>query len=262
MKKYKTVLILVLIITIIPVALNFSNLFGNDSNTSNKPQTNSPSLPNTDNSGSTSSKDFSNLTYTALGDSITYAWSGYGYSTSYVNVVGEKLNLKSTQNLGKGSATLTSKSSASNSICNQLKNIDTNSDIISVMGGINDIYLHCPLGTIDDTYTDTYYGALNYICSYFSANFSESYIFFMTILPAVDYYDENQKNNDGHSICDYNNAIYEVCNKYGYDVFDTYNAFGNFKSSNYITDGCHPSKDIMENRLPTKIVGFLKANYQ
>lgn len=97
------------------------------------------------------------------------------------------------------------------------------SDIITVFGGVNDWGQNnpTPLGTIDDTGTSTFYGALNTLCTGLLTEFPLSLIIFITPLGNNGFGSfPTDKNSLGLSIYDYTDAIIACCAKYKIPVLD------------------------------------------
>lgn len=130
-------------------------------------------------------------------------------------------------------------------VMNNLNN-PVEADYIIVFGGTNDIARNdqCPLGTIDDATSQTFYGALNAICQRLIQTYPSGNICFIT--PYI--------RNAGLAtteICkQYVTAIHEVCEKFGgIPVFDnTVNGALDFSNSyqvNTLTmkDSCHLNED-------------------
>lgn len=113
-------------------------------------------------------------------------------------------------------------------VMNNLNN-PVEADYIIVFGGTNDIARNdqCPLGTIDDATSQTFYGALNAICQHLIQTYPSGNICFIT--PYI--------RNAGLAtteICkQYVTAIHEVCEKFGgIPVFDnTVNGALDFSNS-------------------------------
>lgn len=113
-------------------------------------------------------------------------------------------------------------------VMNNLNN-PVEADYIIVFGGTNDIARNdqCPLGTIDDATSQTFYGALNAICQRLIQTYPSGNICFIT--PYI--------RNAGLAtteICkQYVTAIHEVCEKFGgIPVFDnTVNGALDFSNS-------------------------------
>ncbi len=205
--------------------------------------------------------DFSELTYVALGDSITYGVDGFTgvhqkMETPYCDVVGETLGFERTVNLGVSGSCISFARGEQNAFCKRYVNIPRDADVISVMGGINDTDENVTIGTISDMSTSTFYGALNVLAKGLKENWSDAFIFFMTPLNArgrVGVYEQ---------VCQ---AIKDVCAKYEIPVLDTskladfsreYNAPG------YTGDGLHPSQDFHTTVLAPMIADFIRKNYK
>ena len=97
------------------------------------------------------------------------------------------------------------------------------SDIITVFGGVNDWGQSnpTPIGTMEDTTTNTFYGALHILCSGLQKLFPKSLIIFVTPLGNNGFSgfatDENALNL---TVYDYAKAIKEVCSNYKIPVVD------------------------------------------
>lgn len=101
-------------------------------------------------------------------------------------------------------------------VMNNLNN-PVEADYIIVFGGTNDIARNdqCPLGTIDDTTSQTFYGALNAICQRLIQTYPSGNICFITP------YIRNAGLANTEVCKQYIKAIHEVCEKFGgIPVFD------------------------------------------
>lgn len=114
---------------------------------------------------------FKGLRYVALGDSITYGfiprnYAGYpGQLDSYAKLAAQKLGM-TFDNYGISGSTLASNPSnptANSPMSRRYMNMPNDADVISVMGGTNDIRKGITLGTFTDRTDSTYYGALHVI---------------------------------------------------------------------------------------------------
>lgn len=210
------------------------------------------------NNNNSSVVDFSNMTIACVGDSITLGSAEiYGYTHPYPTLVKDILGLKACYNFGIGSSTVAVKTGIGSSpMVKRYNQVEKDTDIISFMGGINDIHRDIELGTIDDTTDTTFYGALNIIANGFKTDYSNSFVFFMTILPTKLY-----SNYFSFEVIDsYNQAIKNIANKYNIPVLDTYNCW-NYATANYL-DGVHPRQQFMTEKLAPKIAQFIKDNYK
>ncbi len=204
--------------------------------------------------------DFSELTYAALGDSITMGGVGGAVAEEpYCVCVGNILNLKSVKNYGMSGSTLCSKTSSYTHgyqpMCERYSEMGE-ADIVSLMGGTND-FTQGVIGTIDDTVTDTIYGALNALAKGLKEKYPNAFIFFMTPLESV--WGTVSKRAQ---ICQ---AYKDVGAKYDIPVLDT-NSLCDFSleynSVGYSGDGVHPSQEFYKTVLAPVVADFIRENYK
>ena len=211
------------------------------------------------------SVDFSQLTYVALGDSITYGYDisrgGFAMDNPYPAVVGQTLNLKAAINYGISGSTVSAGVGRAEMCARYAEMID-DADIVSVMGGVNDFSVGVPLGKITDTDTTTFYGALNALASGLRDKYPDAFIFFMTPLKFRGC--EGVMSNGG-TLDDFRNAVKRVCKKYGIAVLDAAELADyskDYDSANYTGDGLHPSQEFVNETLAPVIVKFIRDNYK
>lgn len=170
-------------------------------------------------------------TWTALGDDLTMSSPNSLIYTpnrrNYIYWVNQKLEFSTLNNLGLEGSTLSTCESTPNSFTQRMKSIPKNSNLITVFGGYNDLWFNnTKLGTIDDTNTDTIYGALNTLATYLLMNHPKSIIAFFTMLHWTwekDGSSDNApyvKNQNGVTTELINQAIRNVCAKYSIPVID------------------------------------------
>lgn len=211
--------------------------------------------------------DFSELTFTAFGDSITYGADlkiGGRVENPYPTVVSELLGLKSYENKGVSGATYTSNNLNLPCMSDVITSYNKQADIIGVLGGVNDYNRSLPLGDIEDNDITTVYGALHVTMSYLKENYSESFVFYMT--PYKEHFGVilwSDTNSSGYTLEDVNNAIKEVANLYEIPVLDLFET-GNFESimDNSDCDGIHPNQEFITNVMAPQIANFIKDNYK
>ncbi len=199
--------------------------------------------------------DWSDVVISCLGDSITRgAYISYAYPYCLQN----ELGATTVNNYGISGNTLArNHSNYSTAMCVRYTEIAQDSDIIIVMGGVNDRG-SIPLGSIDDTDITTYYGALNTLCSGLKENYPNAWIFFMT---NFNYADSETTNSFDVEYRDYYcTAVKEVCAKHSVAVFDTYNML-EFDTSKNTTDTVHPNQAFVGNKWAPAIARYIKANY-
>ena len=157
------------------------------------------------------------------------------------------------------------------------------SDIITVFGGVNDWGQPnpTPLGTISDTSNDTFYGALDILCSGLLSTFPKSTILFLTPLGNKGFspgYFYEEENSLGLTIYDYADAMLAVCGKYKIPVIDTcrnslLNPYISEIKSECFVDGLHLNahgheilsfliEDELTKRYIPTIVDELPAEYE
>ena len=211
--------------------------------------------------------DFSKLTFTAFGDSITYGADliiGGRVEKPYPTVVSNILGLKSYENKGVSGATIVDNTPNTNCITNTITSYTSETDIIGVLGGVNDYYRDLPLGDIDDTDTSTIYGSLHVSMSYLSENYSDAFIFYMTPYKC-DFNNRlwSDNNSKGYNLEDVANAIKEVAAIYNIPVLDLLEV-GGFENvmNDSDCDGVHPNQNFITNVMAPQIAKFIQDNYQ
>lgn len=213
--------------------------------------------------------DFSELTYVAIGDSITAgADSTRGYAPMdypYPELVKERLGLKKCINYGANGTYLTDFKGDGSAIVTRYKQMADNADIVSVLGGINDFcegdgkQTSIALGTIDDTDIKTIYGALNVLAKGLKEKYPNSFIFFMTPMKVTAPHYPPTVTYDLPVLVQ---AIKDVGNKYDLPVLDLYNdcPYQNEMVQPY-SDGIHPTQNFVRKELAPLIADFIRENY-
>lgn len=197
--------------------------------------------------------DYSKLTYSALGDSITAGLN------NYPTVVGKILGLKNSFNKGIGGTTI---SNYNNGMIDRYDQISLDSDIISIQGGINDSR-SVPLGTIDSFDESTFMGAYNSLIKKVKERYPDSFVFLISMPKTynsitLDIYVKG--NEYGYNYLDYAHAIYEIAEKWNLPVLDLY--LDSFTEDTKQTDGCHPSQFYINEVLAPSVADFIEINYE
>jgi len=178
---------------------------------------------------------------TLIGDSITTAYAtgpngGTFSMLSYSFLLADNLNMKY-QLLAQSGSTLTG-----GSFEDRAASINSNADIISIMGGVNDFLQQKEIGTISDSTTDTFYGALNSLLTNITTNHPDKTIVYLTPLAC--------KNHDnpaagGQTLSNYVSAIKQVAENYDNVILiDTFTwSTNNLDASDetLFGDGLHPT---------------------
>ena len=217
------------------------------------------------NTGASVNVNYSELTYSAIGDSITYGFCGDHsqppFINNYPNCVKSFLGLKEVYNYGACGCLLSRTSNPSyTSMIDKIDLIPSNTDIISVFGGINDFVSYVPLGDINSTDEYTIYGALNAIAYKLTTNFENSFVFFITPLD-IDANNLLTINNTLYSVRDVCTAIKEVGDKWNIPVYDA-NSYAGFNPDMHSFDGCHPAEAYYSSIFAPKVAEFIKQNYK
>ena len=229
--------------------------------------------------------------YCAIGDSITYGFiprnvTGYpGQLKSYVSLASSKIGL-SPKNLGISGSTISNVENR-NPMCIRYVDAPDNADIISVMGGTNDIRNgSIQLGTINDTTNKTFYGALKILAQglynkyYINQGVEKGQkkkIFFMTPLKLL-YSSASELGGTGinYDMSLWCKAIKDVAEMFSFPVLDLQNlsqlnpALSQIiqgtetgytgKYNPYMTDGTHPTQEGQEI-ISNIVAGFIESLY-
>ena len=123
-----------------------------------------------------------------------------------------------------------------NALCLRYTNMTNDTDMIAVSCGTNDFqYAWCPIGTINSTANNTFYGALKTLCEGLINKYPQKVIFFTTPIKRAqpftsgaggDYTQDGvmttpfSKNKYGKTLMDYCDIIKEVCGYYSIPVLD------------------------------------------
>lgn len=228
------------------------------------------------------------IKYCALGDSITYGfiprnYPGYpGQLKSYAALAAEKLKTALRKeayssvefcNFGISDSTIANLQ-GHDPMCLRFSEMPDDADIITVMGGTNDVRCGVPLGEMNDRCNTTFYGALHTLCrgllnKYDNGKNSSAVgakkIIMLTppkLLDATKSSLPNTPENNARALFQWDkwlDAIKEVAEFYSLPVLDLYNLsgiephlertvkgyedgyLGNYNP--YISDGTHPTQE-------------------
>lgn len=226
--------------------------------------------------------------WAGLGDSITHGfiprnYTGYpGVLKSYLMLACSKLGI-TPKNYGIDGSTVANVADRS-PMSRRYNNMTDDADIISVMGGTNDVRNGVSLGTINDSTDSTFYGALKIIAQglydkYYinqgTTKGQEKTIFFITPLKLL----ETSSGviggtGENYDLSQWIKAIKDVAEMYSFPVLDLYNLSllnpaisqtvqgtetgytGTYNP--YMTDGTHPTQEGQE--IISKIAaGFIES---
>lgn len=205
----------------------------------------------------------------SIGDSITYGFiprnsEGYpGKLKSYCELLAEYLGC-SIDNQGISGSTVATP--GNNPMCLRYDKMADDADIITFMGGTNDIRYEIPVGTFDDTETSTFYGALKSLFGgiykkYFidQDGTNKKVIIFTPIKLLKSSANEAGGTGILYDLSEYCEAIKTVAGYYSFTVIDlqniseinphinqtikgTENGYTGYYNK-YITDGTHPTQE-------------------
>jgi len=174
----------------------------------------------------------------------SFKLSSYGDSITFQNtwqpLLAKYLNAHSVV-IGYGGYTLTGTGTSSLNQDTKLATIPTDSDIITIMAGTNDWSQNVPLGGVNSTNINEFYGALNYTFTKLKAN-NPNAIIIALATPYGEYPDRDiftNKigiiNNEGLSTLDYANAVIEAAKNHNIRFVRTDNLWGNRNISEFVT---------------------------
>ena len=123
----------------------------------------------------------------------------------WVNIVTSILDFQSYVNYAIGGAQVSSYGTPDNNFIDIAETMDTDADIVMVMGGINDAFSDVPIG--DPTDIDpslTFYGALNDLMTSLKTTYAGKRIIFMSPYNTsgedpIDYVNAMRENRSSHS---------------------------------------------------------------
>ena len=198
---------------------------------------------------------FKNKIANFLGDSQTEVNSHK--NKIYCDWVKEILGLSKANNYGISGTTIAKKNASDNTaMCVRYANMDSNADLICVMGGVNDRWFNCQLGNFGDTDPITFYGAMETLCNGLLTKYPGKTIIFIT--PTEQNHNGcNSANNTGYTATDFANAMKRVCAKYSIPVFDANTCSGIYplnqaNATIYTTDKLHLNNkghEVLGNKL-------------
>ena len=198
---------------------------------------------------------FKNKIANFLGDSQTEV--NNHKNKIYYDWVKEILGLSKANNYGISGTTIAKKNASDNTaMCVRYANMDSNADLICVMGGVNDRWFNCQLGNFGDTDPITFYGAMETLCNGLLTKYPGKTIIFIT--PTEQNHNGcNSANKTGYTATDFANAMKRVCAKYSIPVFDANTCSGIYplnqaNAAIYTTDKLHLNNkghEVLGNKL-------------
>lgn len=204
-----------------------------------------------------------------LGDSTTWGDNSLGTGgnqISWTSHMSRLCGFSNVINYGVCGSKIAVTSGRSDSFVERYSSMDSNADVILVMGGVNDFLFDVPLGTMNDTVNTTFYGALKALIGGLLDKYSSKKIIFMTCMKTnhATYGQSFTPNALGFKQIDYVNAEKEVCDYYSVKVFDMYaesgiSAFNATQATAYMPDKLHYNTDGYKRLAENKIAPFINS---
>lgn len=189
------------------------------------------------------------IVITGIGDSNMYGVPDTGdgdLEFPFIKVFGKNIGANEIINLGiPGSSIATNDGNFSptygsdsirNPVTRRLDGVPKHTNIFILQGGVNDFWLGIPLGTIDDTDTDTFYEALNTYYGTVKKQFPSARIIALTM------FETRRESLAGHSKEDWVQAQIDVAEKYNIEVFDAFHQSSVTPELADMADGLHLSQ--------------------
>ena len=183
-----------------------------------------------------------------LGDSVT------AYALGYVKHISEKYSMTAYNHSYVGRCI-----AKQDGFCTGYTDMEDYADIVTVMGGINDINMGVTLGTMDDRSITTFYGSLHVLCQGLLNKYLGKKIGFI-LFPQIPKWAPDNSN-----VLSYQNAIKKVCAYYGIKVFDFYSESGlcpniiEAQATNYFRDDTHPNEQCYHDYFDDPIANFMEG---
>ena len=215
----------------------------------------------------------SNLHIDCFGDSTTWGADGIGKgdgpAKSWVEHLKTLIGVTDINNVGKKGSRFALTSDRKDSFVERVGKVRANSNLVLVMGGVNDFNNAVPLGSFGDKDSHTFYGAVEFVLTTLINQNPARQIVFMTPMKSnfkhatKNYPNSFQKNSQNLNAVDYVNAIKEVCGAYGVPVIDMFNEsgispFNEAQQKLYMPDALHYNEEGYK-RLAKRIAAGLRA---
>lgn len=145
--------------------------------------------------------------------------------------------------------------------CYRIKDLNPTADLLFVFGGTNDFgHGDAPIGKSGDSTPETFYGAIDYLCSHLLQIYQKEQITFILPLHRKtenNPYGDGSKEKPSLTLDGYINIIIETLNRYQIKYLDFRNEFGEVDDNPLFADGLHPT-DLGHELLANLIVNYIK----
>ncbi|WP_273478488.1 SGNH/GDSL hydrolase family protein [Ignavigranum ruoffiae] len=174
-----------------------------------------------------------------IGDSLMYGrldTSTGRMSTPWINTLGSNLNADTVLNFGESGALVSTYAiKSAKALCTRVSEIPEDTSLLILNGGTNDYASDVPIGSISDTQTTTFYGALN---AYYGGARQR---FPKIRMIALSIFDTTAQGSAGTKQA-YVDAQRAVAKKYGIEFFDVFKESMITPDTADMQDGVHMSQ--------------------
>lgn len=201
-----------------------------------------------------------------LGDSITEQHCASCYEKCYVSLVGFKLGAQ-VNNYGISGTRIASKivtdlvNDQNNYFALRVDKMDPNADYVFVFGGTNDFgHGSAPIGEINDTTVDTFYGAMNHLIETLLKKYKKNHLIFILPLHRTNednVYGDGFKEEPSLTLDGYVDVMKEVLNKHNIRILDIREQLLPCDDNSLFYDGLHPN-DNGHELIANLIVEYIK----
>lgn len=201
---------------------------------------------------------YSKIKWNSLGDSIT----AFGYYQTYVNA---KMRFPTIRNYGVPGTTIADRTgSDTTAFVNRYSSMDTDANLISVMGGTNDWGQDVVLSNSSNKYDkSTLKGAMRTIIEGLITIYPGAYIVWATLPQRNNSTYPTGVNANGNTTQDFADAEKAVCAEYSIPCIDMHGMLGINKynmttNGNLMSDGVHPTNPAGHQRIASLFVDTFK----
>lgn len=175
-----------------------------------------------------------------LGDSILYGDELEDTKDSFITLLGKHLNYGKVFNYGLAGSAVSGKNV--DRFIDRYASMDKDADYVFVMGGTNDYGYSVPLGSLNDTSDETFYGGLYILIEGLIDRYGKDAIILLTPIHRVG---GEKKNQQGNRLSEYVQAVLDMGSLYGIKTVDLYHAeeldFTD-RRTECMPDGLHPNE--------------------
>lgn len=209
-----------------------------------------------------------NKKWVAFGDSLTDL-NTLGDEPNYTIIVANKLGLELV-NCGKGGTGYINNNGGSQQFYNRTSQIPTDTDILTVFGSFNDLYLdNIPIGSITDTEPTSLYGAINkFLSNCWNINPSMT-IGIISPTPWRNWWRGHSDTSRANKCVEYVQVLKTVAEYYSLPFLDLFSCSNlrpweqRIKDLYYLNaDGVHPNSLGHEKYIVPKVESFIKSIIQ